>query len=82
MSPQVPECMNRTHTNERQALLELFMMGCREIDVCPACAMSTGLYAAASAALKGLSTTEEKFLEAAKEIFRDVEKQIAGDILS
>jgi hypothetical protein len=70
------ECMNDKQMRERQALLELFLMGCREIGACPACAMATAFYAAAQAAQKGLVMTEEKFLDAAREIWKDVEQQL------
>jgi hypothetical protein len=68
--------MKTTHINERQALVDLFLMGCRETDACPPCAMSAALYAAALGALKGLHLTEESFLDAAKEIYKDVREQL------
>ena len=82
MTAPVPECMKPAHASERQALLQLFMMGCRELDPCAACAMSAAMYAAAQTAQKGLMMSEEKFLDAAREIYQDVGKQLAGKIVT
>ena len=81
LSAQVPSCTSLSQTDERTALRDLFMMGCKEIAACPPCAMAAALYAAAQTAQKGLEMDEEHFLDAAKEIFQDVQNQFANRIV-
>lgn len=78
----LPGCENDRPADERQALLDLFMMGCRSIDPCPSCAVAAAMYAAAQAAHKGMAMTEELFLDYAKEVFQDIRRQLDGKVLA
>ena len=67
---------------ERKALLDVIMTFCKKFKVCPTCAASACLYAAALAAHKGLEISLEKYLEASKEIWTDVQNQTGRKIIT
>ena len=74
--------LSPTAIMERKRLLDTIIGFCRRFKVCPTCATSACLYAACLAANKGLDMPLERFLDAAKEVWADVEGQTAQRIIT
>lgn len=82
----VPQCqgshLRPNSIMERKLLFDGVMAFCKRIKACPACATAAILYAATLPAIKGLNMSKEAFLEAAREIYEDAEKQLQHRVLA